>query len=70
MSRGEGMQTFDQHLLDLLRANKITIEIALSAATNPTDFKTRLALEGVEVDAPGIEEPSVGPLEIESDERF
>jgi twitching motility protein PilT len=70
MSRGEGMQTFDQHLLDLLRANKISIEVALAAATNPTDFKTRLALEGVELDAPGIEEPSSGPLEIESDERF
>jgi twitching motility protein PilT len=70
MSRGESMQTFDQHLLDLLRANKISVEIALAGATNPTDFKTRLALEGVEVDAPGIEAPSVGPLEIESDERF
>jgi twitching motility protein PilT len=70
MARGESMQTFDQHLLDLLRANKVSLETALAAATNPTDFKTRLALEGVEVDAPGDEEPAVGPLEIESDERF
>ncbi len=70
MARGESMQTFDQHLLDLLRANKVSLETALAAATNPTDFKTRLALEGVEVDAPGDEEPAAGPLEIESDERF
>jgi twitching motility protein PilT len=70
MARGESMQTFDQHLLDLLRANKVSLETALSAASNPTDFKTRLALEGVEVDTPGDEEPAAGPLEIESDERF
>jgi twitching motility protein PilT len=70
MARGESMQTFDQHLLDLLRANKISVETALGAATNPADFKTRLALEGVEVDAPGADEPPAGPLEIESDERF
>jgi twitching motility protein PilT len=70
MARGESMQTFDQHLLDLLRANKISVETALGAATNPADFKTRLALEGVEVDAPGDDEPPAGPLEIESDERF
>ena len=70
MARGESMQTFDQHLLDLLRANKVSLETALAAATNPTDFKTRLALEGVEVDAPGDDEPETGPLEIESDERF
>ena len=40
------MQTFDQHLLDLLRANKISVETALAAASNPTDFQTKLALEG------------------------
>ncbi len=38
--RSEHMQTFDQHLLDLLKANKITTEGALNAATNPTDFHT------------------------------
>ena len=45
------MQTFDQHLLDLLRANKISVETALSAASNPTDFRTKLALEGGELEA-------------------
>jgi twitching motility protein PilT len=70
MARGESMQTFDQHLFDLLRANKISLETALSAASNAADFKTRLALEGVELDPHGDDEPATGPLEIDSDERF
>jgi twitching motility protein PilT len=68
--RSEGMQTFDQHLLDLLRANKISIDVALAAASNPTDFKTKLALEGGDPDAVATEEKVLGPMEIESDERF
>jgi twitching motility protein PilT len=40
------MQTFDQHLLDLLRANKIALDVARAAASNPRDFETQLALEG------------------------
>jgi twitching motility protein PilT len=68
--RTEGMQTFDQHLLDLLRANKISIETALSAASNPTDFRTKLALEGGSPDDSSTPEATLGPMEIESDERF
>ncbi len=68
--RSEHMQTFDQHLLDLLKANKITFESALNAASNPTDFQTKLEMEGLihedgEIDA----KPSV-PFDIETDERF
>ena len=40
------MQTFDQHLLDLYRAHKITFETACEAASNSQDFATQLALEG------------------------
>jgi twitching motility protein PilT len=70
--RSERMQTFDQHLLALLRANKISVETALSAASNPTDFRTKLALEGGDPDAVDeVEESEVqGPLEIEPDSRF
>jgi twitching motility protein PilT len=68
--RTEGMQTFDQHLLDLLRANKISIETALAAASNPTDFRTKLALEGGDPDESESAESAMGPMEIESDERF
>jgi twitching motility protein PilT len=71
-SRSENMQTFDQHLLDLLRANKVSVETALAAASNPTDFKTKLALEGGDPDAVSDEQDSQiqGPLEIEPDSRF
>jgi len=68
--RSERMQTFDQHLLDLLRASKISVETALSAASNPADFKTKLALEGGDPDTAEGEEPTQGPFELESDSRF
>ena len=70
LARGESMQTFDDHLLDLLRASKISVETALIAASNPTDLKTKLALEGTDPEASADEQQSMGPLEIESDERF
>ena len=69
-ARSEGMQTFDQHLLDLLRANKISVEVALSAASNPTDFKTKLAMEGGDPDSSGTVERAMAPMELDSDERF
>ncbi len=67
--RGDRMQTFDQHLLDLLRANKISVETALNAASNPADFQTKLEMEGDFEDAPEVEKPEA-PFEIEPDDRF
>jgi len=67
--RAERMQTFDQHLLDLLRANKISVETALAAASNPTDFQTKLALEG-DVGADAGDEKAATPFELDSDGRF
>jgi twitching motility protein PilT len=40
-----GMQTFDQHLLDLYRDGMVSLEAALDAATNPHDF--RIAVRGL-----------------------
>ena len=68
--RSEGNQTFDQHLLDLIRASKIAVETALSAATNPMDLKTKLSLEGGDPDTVTGEEPVQGPFELDSDTRF
>ena len=68
--RTERMQTFDQHLLDLLRASKISVETALAAASNPADFKTKLALEGGDPDDASGDEKVLGPFELESDTRF
>ena len=64
------MQTFDQHLLDLVRASKISVETALAAASNAADFKTKLALEGADPEAVDDVQTAIGPFEIESDERF
>jgi twitching motility protein PilT len=64
--RGDRMQTFDQHLLDLLKANKISVETALAAASNPTDFQTKLQLEGEEPNAEDVEKAET----FESDVRF
>ena len=68
--RNDRMQTFDQHLLDLLKANKISRETALAAASNPTDFQTRLALEGHEAEEDGEVGKPMASIEVESDGRF
>jgi twitching motility protein PilT len=38
-----GMQTFDQHLAELVQNQVITVETALSYASNPNDFQRNLA---------------------------
>lgn len=68
--RAEKMQTFDQHLLDLLKANKITMEGALNAASNPTDFQTKLEMEGLINDDDPIDAKPEEPFEVEPDDRF
>ena len=40
-----GMQSFDQHLTELYRADIITLETAVHAATNPSDFERALHFE-------------------------
>jgi len=37
-----GMQTFDQHLIDLVEGNMVTFEAAKAAARNPADFELKL----------------------------
>ena len=40
-----GMQTFDQHLIDLLRAGTITKTTAMAAASSPADFERAMNFE-------------------------
>ena len=40
--RGAGTQSFDQHITDLYKEGKITIEEAKSAASSPEDFERNL----------------------------
>jgi twitching motility protein PilT len=37
-----GMQTFDQHLMDLVADDVVTYETALAASSNPSDFQLQL----------------------------
>ncbi len=37
-----GMQTFDQHLGDLVQSGDVTFEVALAAATRPSDFQLKM----------------------------
>ena len=37
-----GMQTFDQHLMDLVESGAVTYETAIAASTNPADFELQV----------------------------
>jgi twitching motility protein PilT len=52
-SRFDGMQTFDQSLLDLVRAGLVTDDDARAVATNPHDFTLALAAATVGSTADG-----------------
>src|SRR6185369_17200757 len=39
-----GMQTFDQHLSDLVSDGTVTFETAMAAATNPSDFELKMRM--------------------------
>jgi twitching motility protein PilT len=38
------MQTFDQHLTDLVQAGEVTFETAMASATNPSDFELKMRM--------------------------
>jgi len=37
-----GTQTFDQHLMDLVRNGVVDFNVAMAAATNPSDFDLKM----------------------------
>ncbi len=41
-----GSQTFDQHLMDLVHAEKVSFEVAKAAANNPSDFDLKMNILG------------------------
>src|SRR5438067_6600660 len=53
-----GMQTFDQHLADLVRSGDITYEVALEAATRPSDFALKFKVLERGVAAPAAPVPA------------
>ena len=56
-----GMQTFDQHLLALLREGVISKEVALSAASSPADLDLQIRMGG------SVEEMKIERSEYESE---
>jgi twitching motility protein PilT len=42
-----GMQTFDQHLVSLIRDGVITLDAAMTASTNPHDLTVELRRVGL-----------------------
>jgi twitching motility protein PilT len=38
----DGMQTFDQHLTDLVQNDEVEFEVAIAASTRPSDFELKL----------------------------
>ncbi|HKV40257.1 MAG TPA: PilT/PilU family type 4a pilus ATPase, partial [Blastocatellia bacterium] len=44
-SREIGMQTFDQHLVEMVKADKISVETAKLAATNPAEMELMLTID-------------------------
>ncbi len=47
MSRGQGMQTLDQHLVQLCKDGSITVEVALTRCQNQEEFERDLRSAGV-----------------------
>jgi twitching motility protein PilT len=41
-----GMQTFDQHLADLVHSHEVTFDTAMAASSNPSDFELKLRMFG------------------------
>jgi twitching motility protein PilT len=39
-----GMQTFDQHLADLVTSGTVSFETALAASTRPSDFELQMSV--------------------------
>jgi twitching motility protein PilT len=59
--RHYGMQTFDQHLIQLLQQGAISKEVALSAATSPADLDLQIRMGGTIEDL-GIERHDYGSM--------
>jgi twitching motility protein PilT len=74
-----GMQSFDQHLMELVETGTVTFEVAKAAASNPSDFELKLqtfrrlskvgtkAITEDEVPSAPAEEPAASKKEKEDD---
>ena len=60
-----GMQTFDQHLSDLVQTGEVTFDTAMNAATNPSDFELKMRMfrrvSATPASTPTVAVPKVTP---------
>ena len=54
-----GMQTFDQHLMDLVADGTVTYEVAATASSNPSDFELQMRT----LRRPSVSTPVPAPME-------
>ena len=57
-----GMQTFDQHLADLVQSGEVTFDTAMAAATNPSDFELKMRMFSRVTSAPPSAAAEVEPV--------
>jgi twitching motility protein PilT len=59
-----GMQTFDQHLMDLVADDVVTYETALAASSNPSDFQLQVRTLRRRARAAPAAQPAPTPAEV------
>jgi twitching motility protein PilT len=55
-----GMQTFDQHLAELVNNHEVTYEVALAASSKPSDFALKIQTFGGGVKGKGAAAQAAG----------
>ena len=62
-----GMQTFDQHLASLVQSRDVTFEVALAAASRPSDFELNFRTLGHRMrDVPTVTSAPPAPVTAEA----
>ena len=62
------MQTFDQHLMDMVAEDVVTYETALAASSNPADFQLQVkTLRRRSRVAPAAPPPATAPVAADRD---
>ena len=55
-----GSQSFDQHLMDLVRNDVVDFKVAMAAATNPADFDLQMNTFGARTGGTGAPSQDMG----------
>jgi twitching motility protein PilT len=64
-----GSQTFDQHLMDLVRAGAVDFDVARRNANKPTDFELKMNVFGASSTGQGMSSASRSETEVQPSYR-